>query len=91
MALGAGRGAVIGMILGETVVVVILGLLIGVPASLGGAKVVASQIHFFGLQYYDPASLFGAAAVLAAVALLAGYLPALRASQVDPLTALREE
>ncbi|HXE31147.1 MAG TPA: ABC transporter permease [Terriglobales bacterium] len=91
MALGAGRGTVIAMVLGETAVIVLIGLLAGIPASLGGAKLVNSQMQFYGVSYYDPASLAAAVAVLAAVALLAGYLPALRASRVDPLTALRAE
>lgn len=91
MALGAGQGAVIGMILGETLLMVVLGVVIGIPASLGGAKVVASQITLFGLRYYDPASLLWAVAILAATAALAGFLPAQRASRVNPLAALREE
>ncbi len=91
MALGADRGAVIGMILGETLLLVLFGVVLGVPASLAGAKAVASQIHLYGLAFYDPISLLWAAAILAAAACAAGYLPALRASRVDPLTALRAD
>ena len=91
MALGANRRAVIAMVLGETAVVVILGFLIGLPASLAGGKVLASQIHLFGLRFYDPVALAAAVAALAAAAFLAAWLPALRASRVDPLTALRQE
>ncbi|HVA63694.1 MAG TPA: ABC transporter permease [Terriglobales bacterium] len=91
MALGAARSSVIGMILGETLLLVLFGIVLGIPASLAGAKAVASQIHLFGLAYYDPASLLWATAILAAAACAAGFLPAHRASRVDPLTALRED
>ncbi len=91
MALGANRRAVVAMVLGETAVVVILGFLIGLPASLAGGKVLASQIHLFGLRFYDPVALAAAVLALAAAAFLAAWLPALRASRVDPLTALRQE
>lgn len=91
LALGASRSAVVRMVLGETLLLAAAGVLIGIPAALGGGKVVSSQIHLFGLRYFDPASLASAVILLAAVAGLAGYLPALRASRVDPLQALRQE
>ncbi|PWT95654.1 MAG: permease [Blastocatellia bacterium] len=89
MALGA-RGALIArMILRETFALVLIGLLLGIPAALFAAKFAASQL--FGLEPSDPLSLIGAALVLTIVALLAGYVPARRASRVNPLVALRYE
>lgn len=89
MALGARGGNIAWMILRETLYLVLAGLVIGVPAALIGAKLISAQL--FGLKPTDPLTLIGAGAVLTLVALLAGYLPARRASRVNPLSALRYE
>jgi predicted permease len=89
MALGARGGNIAWMILRETLTLVVLGLVIGVPAALLAAKLISSQL--FGLRPADPVALIGAAVVLSLVALLAGYVPARRASRVNPLNALRYE
>jgi predicted permease len=89
MVLGAQSGDVLRMVLGETVTMLSIGLAIGIPASFGAAKLISSQL--FGLQASDPLSLALSVVVLAAVATLAGYLPARRASHVTPITALRYE
>jgi predicted permease len=89
MALGAGRGNIAWMVLRETLYLVLAGLLIGVPAALIGARFISAQL--FGMSPTDPVTLIAAALILTLVALLAGYLPARRASRVNPLTALRYE
>jgi predicted permease len=89
MALGASGGNIAWMILRETLYLVLAGLVIGVPAALVGARLIAAQL--FGLSPTDPLTLAVAAIVLTLVALLAGYLPARRASRVNPLNALRYE
>jgi predicted permease len=89
MALGARGGNIAWMVLRETLYLVLAGLLIGVPAALLGARLIASQL--FGLSAADPLTLIAAAIVLTLVALLAGYLPARRAAHVNPLNALRYE
>ena len=89
MALGAERRDIIWMILRETLILVAIGMAIGVPAALGAAKLISSQL--FGLNPSDPVTLLTAAFLLTLVAALAGYLPARRASRVDPLVALRYE
>jgi len=89
MALGAQRGSVIGMVLRETGVLIAVGLAAGVPASLACARLVQSK--FYGLKPADPLTLACALGVMLAVAAIAGYLPARRASRVDPLVALRHE
>ena len=89
MALGARGGNIAWMILRETLYLVLAGLLLGVPAALVGARLISTQL--FGMSPTDPVTLVGAAVVLALVAMLAGYLPARRASRVNPLTALRYE
>jgi len=89
MALGADRRGIVWMVLRESLLLVFVGVAIGIPAALGAGRLVASQL--FGLTSTDPVSLFGAAILLLAVAALAGFIPALRASRVDPMVALRYE
>jgi predicted permease len=89
MALGAQSGNIAWMVLRETLFLVVAGLVLGVPTALAAAKLISSQL--FGLTPNDPGTLAGAALVLTVVALFAGYVPARRASKVDPLIALRYE
>jgi predicted permease len=89
MALGAQRGNVLWIILREALTVTIIGAAAGLAISLFATKIIASML--FGLSPLDPITLFGAAAILLAVATLAATLPAWRASRTDPMTALRYE
>jgi predicted permease len=89
MALGAARGRVQWMVLRESLVLAAIGLVVGVPVALAGTRVLASML--FGLQARDPLTLGGAALAMLVLAIVAGYLPARRASRVDPLVALRTE
>jgi ABC-type antimicrobial peptide transport system permease subunit len=89
MALGAGRGSVVRMVLGETGLLIAIGLAVGIPASLACGRLVESKL--FGLKAADPLTLGAALGVMLVVAAASGYLPARRASKVDPLVALRYE
>ncbi len=88
-ALGAPRSNVMGMVLKDTLVLVAAGLAIGILASAFLAKLFASGL--FGLAAFDPLTSISAACVTTAAAALAAYLPAWRASRVDPMVALRDE
>jgi ABC-type antimicrobial peptide transport system permease subunit len=89
MALGAERGRVVRMILGETSKLLMIGLVIGVPAALACARFVESKLY--GLKPADPATLAMAVGVMIVVAIFSGYLPARRASRTDPMRALHYE
>ncbi|MGB2901683.1 MAG: ABC transporter permease [Candidatus Acidiferrum sp.] len=89
LALGAEPGNVLWQVLRETLVLVLIGIMIGVPAAIGGTHLVRSML--FGLGFADPVAILFAVTLLALVAALAGFLPARRASQVDPMVALRYE
>jgi predicted permease len=89
LALGAEQGNVLWQVLRETLALVLLGITIGVPLALGGTYLMRSML--FGLGFADPLAILFAATLLTIVAALAGFLPAWRASQVDPMVALRYE
>jgi predicted permease len=89
IALGAQPGEVVWMILRQSGTLVIGGLVAGVALSLGVGKILESQV--FGLSPQDPATFAVSIAVLLVVAMGAAALPAWRASQVDPMVALRQE
>jgi len=89
MALGAAQGNVIWMVMREVLFLVVIGVVLGVPASLALSKLVQSQL--FGLTPHDPSTLALATIALAFVACGAGYIPAWRASRLDPVRALRYE
>ena len=89
MALGAGQRRVAGMIMREVGLVVAIGLAVGTGLAIGATRLLSSFL--FGVRSTDPSTFGSATIVLAAVALVAAYLPARRAARVDPMDALREE
>ena len=89
MALGAQRGHVRRLVLGDTVKLVTFGAVIGIPIAVGGTHLIASQLY--QVKPTDSIVVSMSFAVLSFVALLAGYLPARRAARVDPVVALRAE
>ena len=89
MALGATRGRVIRMVLGEVIVLSMAGLAIGLAIAYQTTSFVKSFL--FGVKPNDPLAMGGSVAILLACALLAGYLPAFRASRIEPMAALRNE
>ena len=89
MALGAERGSILGLVMRDVVAVLAVGVAVGVCLSLAATRLL--QQMFFGLGARDPLTILASAGLLCAVALLAGYLPARRATKVDPMVALRYE
>src|SRR5918994_6828032 len=89
MALGAARRSVLWMVLREVAVMLVAGIVIGLPVAIALSRFVQSQLY--GLSPTDPATLVVASTLLSAVAMLAGYVPARRATRVDPMLALRYE
>lgn len=89
MALGARSRSVLWLVLREALTLVLIGLVIGVLVSLAVTKTAATLLY--ELKPNDPLTIALATLLLAAVAALAGYLPARRAAKVEPMTALREE
>ncbi|MGA8596661.1 MAG: ABC transporter permease [Bryobacteraceae bacterium] len=89
IALGAGRAAVTGMVIQEALIQGLVGILIGIPAAFAALQIVTNQLY--GVSPDDPRYSAAAALVLLVCITIAGYLPARRASRVDPLVALRYE
>jgi predicted permease len=89
MALGAERRGVVLMILRQAGKMVTLGVVVGLLASLGVSRLIASML--FGVNSYDPLTFVAAAVILTPVALAACYIPARRAARVDPMVALPYE
>jgi putative ABC transport system permease protein len=89
MALGADRSGIIVMILREAGILLTAGIVLGLILSLGSARTAKSLLY--GLKTYDPLTLGAAVLLLAAVTVAASFLPARRASHLDPMVALREE
>lgn len=89
LALGAGRGDVLWMVLRDSLLPVITGAVIGVPIALAATRYISSELY--GIRATDPATMMVATLMLAAAAGIAGFLPARRAAKVDPMAALRCE
>jgi putative ABC transport system permease protein len=89
MALGAQRANVVGSVVRSALLTAVVGLAIGLAGALALSRLLASSL--FGVQPTDPATLAAVSAVVLAVALLASYVPARRAADVDPVSALRTE
>jgi putative ABC transport system permease protein len=89
MALGAERRDVLRMVLGEGVRMTVVGVAIGLAAALALTRLMANML--FGISAHDPFTLSAVASLLVLVALAACYIPARRATKVDPMVALRYE
>jgi predicted permease len=89
MALGAPRGQVLRLVLLETARLTAIGVAVGLAGALMLTRLAASQLY--GITAHDPATLASATAAMVAVALLAGFLPARRAADTEPMAALRYE
>jgi putative ABC transport system permease protein len=89
MALGADRGRVLGMVVGQGMRLVGIGAAIGCAGAYGAGRLLSSEL--FEVSAADPEIFLAVGAVLGAVALVACWLPARRATRVDPIAALRYE
>jgi putative ABC transport system permease protein len=89
MSLGASRARVLGEVVREGMVLALAGFALGIAGALAAGRVLQSQLH--EVEPRDPAVFTGTAALLALATLLACYIPARRASRLDPMRALREE
>lgn len=89
MALGAQRGRVVGMVMGESLLLVSLGIVIGLGAAVWAGRFVETVV--FGVSPTDVATMAAAVALISAVSAVAGYVPARRASKVDPMVALHQQ
>ena len=89
LALGAQPGLVVWLVMREVLLLVGIGLVIGVPAAMGLGGYVGSQLY--GIRGHDPAMALWTVVLLALVSAIAGFIPAQRASRIDPILALRYE
>jgi ABC-type antimicrobial peptide transport system permease subunit len=89
IAIGAHRGQVVAMIMREAGMLVAAGVLIGTVVAFAASRAAASLL--FNLKPYDPSTFAAAAFLLAAIGALAGFIPARRASKLDPMASLRAE
>ena len=89
MALGAARRDVLRLVMRESMILVAAGVAIGLAAAAAASRFIATLL--FGLAPTDPMTIAGAIAVMLLVSAVAGYLPAKRASGIDPMAALRCE
>ena len=89
MALGADGASVRGMVLGHVARMTVVGGVVGLVAAVGIGQLARALL--FELEGYDPVVLAGSAILLAIVAAVAGLLPALRASRIEPMVALRQD
>ena len=89
LALGAEPASVIWLVMREVLVLLAVGLAVGIPAAIGLGRLVSSQLY--GIQPNDPWIAIATVALLALVSAAAGFIPARRASRIDPILALRYE
>ena len=89
VAVGAQRQNVLWLVLRETLTLALVGIAIGIPSAVAATRLIASML--FGLSPSDLPTITGVSLLLLLMALLAGYLPARRASTIDPMDALRAE
>jgi ABC-type antimicrobial peptide transport system permease subunit len=89
IALGAGTGQVVAMIVRQGIRLVAIGLVLGIAASLGAGLLITNQLY--GVFWADPFVIGIVSSVLLVVALIASWLPARRAARVNPVLALRAE
>ncbi len=89
IALGASSGTVQSMVVRRGMILATIGILVGIAAALGTSSVLASLLY--GVSALDPATYIAVTAALATVALMASWLPAMRASSIDPVEALRAD
>ena len=89
MALGASRGDVLNLVLREAGMLLAVGLAIGTGLAIAAGRTASSLL--FGLKATDPITIGLSVTLLAAVAIVASFIPAMRAARVEPMLALREE
>jgi putative ABC transport system permease protein len=89
LALGAGPKDVVRLLLGESLTRVVVGVVLGLAIALVASRALASMLY--GVQRWDPVTFAGTALLLGAVGLLATWLPARKATRVDPMVTLRTE